>query len=160
MRNPKMYVASFEKEPICGMQDLFEIVAPQDKRVSIYRVVLQFDTGSPPPSGIVFHRGITKGFGGRVVVPSPLYPNCPSFGGTVMVNNKVLSETDWIIIDKPLGNWGKYRHEPSEIDRIVIAPSERLVINLRTCYPLMMTGEVVFEEIGLGENTWQQPKLS
>lgn len=149
-----MYAAAFEEVGATAAQDLFEINAPADAVVIVHRCVISqsSDAGDSESEqlAILFHMGSTSGSGGTTVTPTPLQLGNAAFGGTVEANNTSQSTEGTFLHAEAFNVMAGFDWHPTPEERIVISPSDRLIIELQTtpADSLTMNGTVLFEEIG------------
>jgi hypothetical protein len=146
-----MYSISFEEVSVSAAQDLFEIVAPADCAVVLHAVyVSQVDSTTSEMLSLLFHLGSTSGSGGTTPTAHPLALGDAAFGGTVEVNNTSQSTEGNILHSDCFNVLNGYVYLPTPETRIVISPSDRLIVELQEApdSALTMYGTAIIEEIG------------
>lgn len=149
-----MYSVVFEEVAVTAAQDLFEINAPADAVVAIHsvRISQSSDAGDSASEqlNIIYHLGSTSGSGGSAATPRGLQTGNPAAGSTVEVNNTTQSTEGNILHADCFNVMAGYQHIMTPEERIILSPSDRLIIELQTAPAdsLTMSGTVVFEEIG------------
>jgi len=150
----RMYSTVFEEVAVTAAQDLFEINAPADAVVVLHSCIVtqSSDAGDAEDEqlSIIFHLGSTSGSGGSLPTEHPLELGSPAFGGTVEVNNTSQSTEGSILHAEAFNVRAGFYYRPTPEERIVISPSDRLIIELQTAPAdsLTMSGTIIFEEIG------------
>jgi hypothetical protein len=146
-----MYSATFEEVAVTAAQDLFEINAPADSVVIVHGFeISQSSDVDSEMLNLLVHLGSTSGSGGSVVTPRPLNLGDAAFGGTVEANNTTQSTEGVILHSASFNVLTGYTWIPTPEMRIIISPSDRLIIGLQTAPgdSLTMSGTVYLEEIG------------
>lgn len=147
----RMYSAVFEEVAVSAAQDLFEINAPADAVVVIHGFeVSQSSDVDSEMLNLLFHLGSTSGSGGSAITPRPLELGDAAFGGTVEANNTSQSTEGNHLHAASFNILTGYSWIPTPEMRIVVSPSDRLIIELQTAPAdaLTMSGVVYIEEIG------------
>lgn len=150
----RMYSVTFEEVAVTAVQDFFEINAPATAVVVLHSVSVSqsSDAGDAQSEmlNILYHRGSTSGSGGSVPTARPMLVGSAAFAGTVEVNNTTQSTEGVILRSETFNVLAGYVWQPTPEERIVIAPSGRLIIELQTAPAdsLTMSGTAVFEAIG------------
>ena len=150
----RMYSAIFEEVAVTAAQDLFEINAPADSVVALHSVIItqSSDAGDVEDEqlSIIIHLGSTSGSGGTTPTARPLELGSPAFGGTVEVNNTTQSTEGNILHAEAFNVRAGFYYRPTPEERIIISPSDRLIIELQTAPAdsLTMSGTAIFEAIG------------
>lgn len=136
--------------------DAFEYVAPADAAVKIHRVMVaqSSDYGDAAAEGLMMRiiTGYsTSGSGGSTPTPSPLQKGFAAAGGTAETMNTTVASTGSPItkhseaFNAQIGV--DYRPTPEE--RIVVSPSERVVVRISApADALTIAGVMIVEEIG------------
>ena len=150
----RMYSVVFEEVAATAVQDLFEINAPADSVVVLHSVVVtqSSDAGDAEDEqlSVLFHLGSTSGSGGSAPTARPLALGDAAFGGTVEVNNTTQSTEGTHLHAEAFNIRAGFYYRPTPEERIVISPSDRLIIELQTAPAdsLTMSGTAIIEEIG------------
>lgn len=150
----RMYSAVFEEVAVTAVQDLFEINAPADSVVVLHSCVItqSSDAGDSEAEQLstIFHLGSTSGTGGSAVTARPLALGDAAFGGTIEANNTTQSTEGNILHAEAFNVAIGLHYIPTPEARIVISPSDRLIIELQTAPTdsLTMSGTIIIEEIG------------
>jgi hypothetical protein len=149
-----MYSAVFEQVAVTAAQDLFEINAPADAVVVLHSCVVTQSSEAADAQAemlpVLFHLGSTSGSGGTTPTARPLQLGDAAFGGTVEVNNTTQSTEGNQLHAESFNVQVGFYYTPTPETRIVISPSDRLIIELQTAPAdsITMDGTVIFEEIG------------
>lgn len=152
----RMYTGVFEGVAVTVIQDLFELTVPATVAVILHRVRITNDAGETSEQlPVRLRRGVgaTSGSGGSTPTPAKHVTGDAASGCTLEANNTTVMSAGTITT---VGRAGEnivgsfYRYEPTPEERIVLAPSERLVVHLPTApgASLTLSGEITFEEIG------------
>lgn len=154
----RMYSAAFESQAVTTAVDLFEIAAPSTAVVVIHSIIVgqSSDAGDSQAEmlPITVKRAATSGSGGMSLTAAKMQTGLASAGATVEALNTTRANAGSpsalaIIADtfNVQGGWQKI-FTPEE--RIVLSPSERLVVGLEAAPSdsLTMSGTIVWEEIG------------
>lgn len=150
----RMYACVFEQVTVSAAQDLFQIDAPADSVVVLHSVTITqtSDAGDAEAEmlPILFHRGTTDGSGGSTITPRRMAIGDALFGGTVEANNTTQSTEGNQVHAESFNVQAGFFYRPTPEERIVISPSQRLVIELQTAPAdaLTMDGVAIIEEIG------------
>ena len=150
----RMYSVVFEEVAVTVVQDLFEINAPADSIVILHslEIAQSSDAGDSEDEqlSLLIHRGSTSGTGGSTPTPAPMNLGDAAFGGTTEVNNTTQSTEGTFLHASAFNVRAGYFKEWTPETRIVISPSDRLIIELQTAPAdsLTMSGTVYIEEIG------------
>lgn len=153
----RIYSVQFNNVAVSAAQDLFEIVAPADAAVVLHSLIVgqSSDAGDAEAEllrWLILRGHTTSGSGGSSVTPVPLAAGDAAFGGTAEANNTTAATggtpatVHADVFNVALGI--QYRPTPEE--RIIISPSQRLVVNLpgAPADALTMSGTAIIEEIG------------
>ena len=150
----RMYSVVFEEVAVTAVQDFFEINAPADSVVILHslEIAQSSDAGDAEDEqlSLLIHRGSTSGSGGTTPTPAPINLGDAAFGGTTEVNNTAQSTEGTILHATAFNVRAGYFKEWTPETRIVISPSDRLIIELQTAPAdaLTMSGTIYIEEIG------------
>lgn len=153
----RMYTGIFESVAVSAIQDLFEIVAPADAVVVIHACFISQSSEEGDSQDEQLHiswtRGhTTSGSAGSTPTAQPLNPGDTAASATVEANN-----TTQATAGSPVVLWSEsfnvragWAWIPTPEARIILAPSQRLVLELPTAPAdsVTMDGTIVFEEIG------------
>lgn len=155
-----IYTACFNAVAITAAQDVFELVAPANSRVVLRGVIIgQYsDAGDAQDEllSVLIIRGHgTTGSGGSAPTPTHVrgIAGAPAAGSTVAANNTTVATTGsgspkTLIADTFDVRFG-WRYAPEECERIILAPSDRLVVRITAPADSITTnGTLIFEEIG------------
>lgn len=150
------YAATFDAVAVSAAQDLFEITAPSDCIVAIYALYLgqTSDVGDANAENLKVQliKGYTvSGSSGSSVTPSKLETGFAAAGSTVEANNTTVANTGTpVTVHQDVWNTQlPYMYRPAPEERIILSPSERLVVRLPApADAITMSGTLVFEEIG------------
>lgn len=149
-----MYTVTFEEIAVTTAVDLFEINAPADSVVIVhgFEVSQSSDAGDSQSEqlNILVHLGSTSGSGGVAETARPLNLGDAAFGGTVESNNTTQSTEGTFLHAASFNVMNGYVWIPTPEMRLVISPSDRLIIELQTAPAdsLTMSGVCYIEEIG------------
>ena len=157
----RLYTAVFSSVAVTAAQDLFELVAPADAIVQVYRIEMSqsTETGDAAEESLplLIKRGIgsvTSGTGGTTPTAQPVEDGDAAFGGTVEVNNttKMVVGTGTI---ETIGSHNWNLRVPFDKvflpeERIIISPSNRITVELvnAPADSVTMSGTITFAEIG------------
>ncbi len=153
----RVYTAVFESVTVTAVQDLFELIAPSDAVLEIYRWrISQEESEASEQLGFstkMASGSYTTGSGGTTPTARPLELGMPAFGGTAKANNttRAVVGTGALVILERYGenvlNGIEVIYLPEE--RPVISPTDAFIIGLETApASLEMSGLVVFRELG------------
>lgn len=152
-----MYSATFSEIAVTAIQDLFELVAPADAIVVVHSIFLTQSTEEGDAQSEMLPIEITRGYttsgsGGASVTPNPLESGSPAFGGTVERNNTTQASagTPLTLHAESFNLQIGWQYRPTPEERIVLSPSQRLVVELPVAPAdsVTMSGTLIFEEIG------------
>ena len=149
------YSATFSAIAVSAAKDLFEITAPSTHRVAIreIRVGQYSDAGDAAAEilSILIIRGYTTtGSGGAAVTPSLLIPSDGVAASTVKRNNTTVAAdgTPLILMADAWNIQAPFLWLPDQNHRLIIAPSQRLVVRITAPADSITTnGTLVFEEL-------------
>lgn len=154
----RLYTAQFNGVAVTAQQDFFEIAAPSTMVVFIHWIELtqSTETGDAAEEmlSILLKRGVgsTTGSGGSTPTPVKLETGNPSASSTVKANNttKMTAGTITTVHASTWNERAQWLWLPTPELRIVLAPSERLTVELGTtpADSLTCNGTVYFEELG------------
>jgi hypothetical protein len=150
----RMYALVFEEVAATAAQDVFEINAPADAVVVVHSVTITQSTDAGDAEAemlpILFHLGTTSGTGGTTVTARPLEFGDPAFGGTVEANNTGQSTEGTFLHAEAFNIQAGFFYRPTPEERIVISPSDRLIIELQAAPTdsINLNGTAIIEEIG------------
>lgn len=150
----RVYSCVFEEVAVTAVQDLFEIVAPADAVVVLHSVIITQSTDAGDSEAemlpILFHLGSTSGSGGSSVTARPLNLGDAAFGGTVEANNTTQSTEGVFLHAEAFNIQAGLFYRPTPEERIVISPSDRLIIELQAAPTdsINLNGTAIIEEIG------------
>lgn len=149
----RIYTASFSAVAVSAAQDVFEIVAPSNARVTIRKVVIgqysDFADAEAEILSVKIIRGhTTSGSGGSSVTPTGPNSSSPLSGSTVERNNTTVATTSGTDVYADVMNVAAgWYYEPLPEERISISGGERLVVRITApADALTMNGTIVFEE--------------
>jgi hypothetical protein len=152
-----MYVATFSEIAVTAIQDIFEIVAPSDAVVVIHSIYLGQSTEEGDAQDEMLPLQLTKGYtvsgsGGASVTPTPLESGFPAAGSTVERNNTTQANTGTPVelLADAFNVRAGWQYRPTPEERIVLSPSQRLVLELPVAPTdsITLSGSLIFEEIG------------
>ena len=153
--SPVPFRATFSAQALAAAtaQDVFEIVAPSDKRVQLTELHLgqytDFGDAAAEILSLLIIRGFTVASNGTAI--TPISPVQAVFGGTVLRNGNTLANTGTTVTDLATA-WNIqapffYSSEKLISVPIILAPSERMVIRLTApADELTFNGTVKFLE--------------
>ena len=150
----RMYAVVFEQVAVTAAQDLFEINAPADAIVVLHSCTISqsSDAGDSESEqlAILFHLGSTSGSGGSAPTARPLELGTVAFGGTVEANNTTQSTEGIFLHAESFNVMAGFAYRPTPEERIIISPSDRLIIELQAAPAdsLTMDGVAIIEEVG------------
>jgi len=150
----RMYSCVFEEVAATAVQDLFEIVSAADSVTVLHSVIITQSSDAADAQdeqlSVLFHLGSTSGSGGSTVTPSPLALGDSAFGGTVEANNTTQSSEGTFMHAEAFNVRAGMIYRPTPEERIIISPSDRLIIELQTtpADSLTISGTALIEEIG------------
>ena len=150
----RMYAVVFEEVAATAAQDVFEINAPADAVVILHSVTITQSTDAGDSEAemlpILFHLGSTSGSGGSAPTASPLEVGTVAFGGTVEVNNTSQSTEGVFMHAEAFNIQAGFYYRPTPEERIIIAPSDRLIIELQAAPTdsINLNGVAIIEEFG------------
>lgn len=150
------YAATFDAVAVSAAQDLFEITAPADCIVAIYALYLgqTSDVGDANAENLKVQiiKGYTvSGSGGSTPTPAKLETGFAAAGSAVEANNTTVANTGTgVTVHQDVWNTQlPYMYRPAPEERIILSPSERVVVRLPApADAITMSGTLVFEEIG------------
>jgi hypothetical protein len=136
--------------------DAFEYTAPADAVAIIHAVRLgqNSDYGDAAAEGLmarIITGHATSGSGGSAATPRPLQLGFAAAGGSAEVMNTTIASTGTPITKhaEPFNAQIGMEYRPTPEERIVVSPSERVVIRVSApADALTMVGEVIIEEKG------------
>lgn len=150
------YSVTIDALAVSAAQDLFELTAPSDCIVLIHACYLgqTSDVGDANAENlkVQFIKGYTSsGSGGSAATPTKLETGFAAAGSAAEVNNTTVANTGTATVHHQ-DVWNTqlpYQYRPAPEERIVLSPSERLVVRLPApADAITMSGTLVFEEIG------------
>lgn len=151
----RMYTASFEAVAVTAIQDLFELNAPADAAVVLHSFEIGQTSDAADAEAEMLRCTISRaptasGSGGTAATARPHNEGDAAFGGTVEVNNTTQATGTVVIKPIPFNVQAGCIYQPTPEERIVISPSERLVVELPAAPAdsLTMSGSITFEAIG------------
>lgn len=136
--------------------DAFEIVAPSDAAVVLHSVFLSqtSDMGDAAAEQVKvqFIKGYTtSGSVGGTAVTNPLETQYPAAGSTTEVMNTTVANTGTAVVLHQDG-WNiqlPYQYRPTPEERLILSPSQRLVIRVGApTDAITIGGTLIFEELG------------
>lgn len=159
-----IYTATFAAIGVAAAQDLFEIVAPSNSRVKINSIEIGQYTDFGDAAAEILSMQLIRGFtttgsGGAAVTPANIsgITGSPSAGSTVARNNTTVAQdgTGLILlanswnIQAPWVYQPRRDVDPTRDERIILAPSQRLVLRVTAPADSLTTnGTLIFEEVG------------
>lgn len=151
----RIYTASFGGVAVTAIQDLFEVNAPSDAVVIIHSITIgqSSDAGDSEAEmkRVQISRAPTaSGSGGSTPTARPHNLGDAAFGGTVEANNTAQATGTVTIHEDTFNIRAGWAYRPTPEERIVMSPSERLVVELPVAPTdeITMSGSITFEEIG------------
>lgn len=150
-----IFTVTFSASAETAAQDVFSILAPQNKRVKIREVVLgqytDFGDAAAEIISVLIVRGYTTvGSGGSAVVPDNIDPAGRRASATVRTNDDTVAEGGTAQTLRA-GAWNiqsEWVYIPDQAERPVLAPGQRLVVRITApADSITMNGTLVFEEI-------------
>lgn len=150
------FVATFSAVSVTAAQDLFEIVAPSNRRVHIREIKAgQYsDAGDAQAEmlSLLLMRGhTTTGSGGSAVTPAPYHSaQSERSGATVAKNNTTVATNGDVatLSAESFNVMGGYRHYPVPEERIVLEPGQRFVVRITApADALTMNGTILWDEV-------------
>lgn len=151
----RIYTASFGGVAVSAIQDLFEVNAPSDAAVVIHSATLgqSSDYGDAAAEGLrvqISRAPTASGSGGSAPTARPHSLGDAAFGGTVEANNTTQATGTVTIHEDTFNIQAGWAYRPTPEERIVMSPSERLVVELPVAPTdvVTMSGSITFEEIG------------
>lgn len=156
-----IYVVTFVGQTISVEQDLWDILAPSDKRIAIRQIdfgqYTDFTDAQAELIPVRIIRGYTAaGSGGSAVTPVHVGDTQLRDGGykvagaTVKTNNTTLASggTSSVLRASTFNVAAGFWHDPRIDERIMCDVGERLVLRMGVpADPLTMNGTLVFEEL-------------
>lgn len=153
----RIYTAVFNNVAVTAVQDLFEIVAPNDSIVVVHDLHISQNSDLGDAAEEILRIELTSGHttsgsGGSAPTAIPAQLQDSSFGGTVEVNNTTQASAGTIVTHY-VWNWNirvGFDKIWTPETRPVIAPSRRMCVELPAAPAdsLTMSGSITFEEIG------------
>jgi hypothetical protein len=151
-----MYSANFGAVAVTAAQDVFEIVAPSDCIVVIHEIAIEQSSDAGDAQAELLRIQAIKGYtvsgsGGSSVTPTKMETGFPASGVTVEANNTTVANTGSpvTLFDRAFNVQIGFFWQPTPECRIVLSPSERLVVRIPApADSLTMQGTVIFEEVG------------
>lgn len=153
---PQMYSLTFSAVAVSAAQDLFELNVASTKVVKVHSIFVgqysDFGDAQAELVSIKLVRGhATSGSGGSAFTPLKLETGIAAAASTAEINNTTIASTgtgvDLIADAFNVAVGWQYRPTPEE--RIVLAPSERLVVRiLAPTDAVTMNATMIFEELG------------
>lgn len=149
-----VYSATFSGVAATAAQDVFELVAPSNARLTIRKVLVgqysDFGDAQAEILSVTILRGHTSsGSGGSTPTPVSVNGYAPPSAATVEANNTTVASggsPETVIADVVNVAAGWY-YEPPPEERISISDGERLVFRINApADSLTLNGTVVFEE--------------
>jgi hypothetical protein len=149
-----IYSAAFSAIAVAAAQDVFEIVAPAGRMVTLREVRLgqASDAGDAQAElvPVTLVRGhTTSGAGGAAVTPAALRSGDAAASVSVARNNTTPAQdgSAAMLLAEAWNVQAPYLYRPDADARIVVAPGERLVVRIGApADALTMSGTLVFEE--------------
>ena len=153
-----MYTATMDLTAEAAAVDILELLAPADSVVVIHSVTVTQKTEAGDAEAemleLVYKRitgAPTSGSGGTTG-SSPLEFGSPAAGSVVEMGNdtKLTGGTSAVLIREDFNVQVGHFHRPTPEERIVLSPSQRLVIELvaAAADALDLHASIIFEEIG------------
>lgn len=153
-----VYVGVVDAVAVSAAQDVFELTAPSDKSVIIRRVEIGQDTSETSevlPVKLVVGVGSTAGSGGATVVPVRLKsPRAGLAATSTLKRNNTTAQTAgsgtlYTVGKRDFNIVTGFLYEPTDLQAIVLAPSERFTVNLPTApgASITVSAEIIFEEV-------------
>lgn len=153
----RMYSATISEVAVSVIQDIFEIAAPADSVVAIHSIYLGVSTEEGDAQDETLPLELTKGYtttgsGGSTPTPTPLETGNAAAGSTVKANNttQATTGTPVVLLSDSFNVRSGWQYRPTPEERIILSPSERLVLELPVAPADVMNlnGTIIFEEIG------------
>lgn len=150
----RIYTASVESVAVSAAQDVFELVAPSTSTVILHGVVIgqSSDAGDAQAEllPVAIMRGhTTSGSGGSTPTARPLNPNGASASSTIEANNTTVATTSGVTVYADTFNVQVgWPYIPIPENRIVLAPSQRLVVRIPApADALTLSATITWEEV-------------
>lgn len=152
----QMYFAAFSAVAITLAQDVLEIAAPATKSVVIHSIFLgQYsdaaDAQDEMLSLLIIRGNTTTGSGGSTITPAKALTSQSAAASTVKANNTTVATagSPVTLVADSFNVRAGYQSRPTPEERIILAPSERLVVRITAPADSLTTnGTLIFEEIG------------
>lgn len=152
MENGEVRFATFSAVAVSAAQDVFEIVAPANARISIHEVRLgQYSDAADAQAemlSVLMIRGYTTtGSGGAAVTPTTPTGGLTSGGATVARNNTGVAAngTPATVVADSFNVMAGWLYRPPAAERILLQPNERLVVRITApADAVTMNGTLVF----------------
>jgi hypothetical protein len=149
-----IHAAAFSAVAVAAAQDVFEIVAPADRMVTLREVRLgqSSDAGDAQAEliALTIVRGhTTSGSGGAPVTPAALRSGDATANAGIARNNTTLAQNGSAatLLAEAWNVQMPYVYRPEADARIVVAPGERLVVRIGApADALTVSATLVFEE--------------
>ena len=149
-----IYSATFSGVAATAAQDVFELVAPANARLTIRKIVLgqysDFGDAQAEILSVTVLRGhTTSGSGGSTPTPASMNGYAPPSAATVEANNTTVASggSPETLIADTMNVASGWFHEPPPEERISIKDGERLVVRINApADEITINGTVVFEE--------------
>ena len=152
-----IFSATISATAVTAAQDVFSILAPDNKRVKIREVVLsQYtdfgDAASEIISVLVVRGYTTVGSGGSAITPSNFDPTGRRASATVRKNDTTVA-TDGTAAILRATAWNiqsEWLYIPDQSERAILMPNQRLVVRITApADSITLNATLVFEEIAL-----------
>ena len=152
-----IFTATFSAVAVTAAQDVFAILAPQNKRVKIREVVLSqytdFGDAAAEIVSVLIVRGYTTASAaGSAYVPLNIDPTGRRASTTVRINDTTLAEGGTAQVLRA-GAWNiqsEWVYIPDQAERPVLMPAQRLVVRITApADSITMSATLVFEETPL-----------
>jgi hypothetical protein len=149
-----LFAATLVAVAVTAAQDVFEIVAPSDKMLTIREVLLGQYTDAGDTAAEILSVTIIRGFtvagtGGASVTPASLRGGGGTSTATVLRNNTTVANTGTTatLRSEAWNIQAPYIYSPEEEERIIMAPGERLVVRITApADSITLNGTLVYEE--------------
>jgi hypothetical protein len=152
----RRYSVNFGAVAVTAAQDAFEVTNASTKVLVIHEIALEQVSDAGDAQAELLRVQAIKGFttsgsGGSAQTPVPLETGHPAAAFSAEVNNTTLANTGTTVtlFDRGFNVQIGFFWQPTPECRIVLAPSERLVIRIPApADSLTMHGTMIVEEIG------------
>lgn len=150
MAQGRPYTATLDAEATTEALDIIQLVAPSDGVLVLDKVSVSQETATASAAGAVQISYTTDTSTGASITATPVNPGDAASGATITGASTVASTEASIIYREAWNILAPWIWHPTPEERIVITPSEGVVVRLDT-YPgstMAMSAVVAFREIG------------